>query len=128
MRRNSNSNTSRPITIKADNQHNSLRVPKSPPTKSNSPTSNLNVSGNMVTSKLTTQPMTEVKQSIAKRVSLKVSPRLKLSRSTSSSATQATSSRYSLTATRRSSFLSSSVNSFDSSDVDRSSIQISTAV
>src|SRR4051794_2933247 len=72
----------------------------------------------MATSKVTTpQPaMTEIKQSIVKRVSLKVSPKLpKLSRSTSSPTTQVTTPRYSITATRRSSLLSSSANSFDSS-------------
>ncbi|RIA95327.1 hypothetical protein C1645_816821 [Glomus cerebriforme] len=70
----------------------------------------------MATSKVTNpQPaMTEIKQSIVKRVSLKVSPKLKLSRSTSTPTVQITSSRYSLTATRRSSFLSSSANSIDS--------------
>jgi hypothetical protein len=71
----------------------------------------------MATSKVTTpQPaMTEIKQSIVKRVSLKVSPKLpKLSRSTSSPTTQVTTSRYSITATRRSSLLSSSANSIDS--------------
>jgi len=72
----------------------------------------------MATSKITTpQPaMAEIKQSIVKRVSLKVSPKIpKLSRSTSSPTTQVTSSRYSITATRRSSLLSSSANSIDSS-------------
>ncbi|GBC09654.1 hypothetical protein RclHR1_09010007 [Rhizophagus clarus] len=72
----------------------------------------------MTTSKVTTpQPaMTEIKQSIVKRVSLKVSPKLpKLSRSTSSPTSQATTTRYSITATRRSSLLSSSANSIDSS-------------
>ncbi|CAB4375006.1 unnamed protein product [Rhizophagus irregularis] len=71
----------------------------------------------METSKVTTpQPaMTEIKQSIVKRVSLKVSPKLpKLSRSTSSPTAQVTTPRYSITATRRSSLLSVSGNSIDS--------------